>query len=234
MKFRARVPFADFLEGTVTDPASPRRDEARKIATFLLRAHVERYLTSRGLRRYETSSGAAFYFPSGLLPGDKVPYLAASGRRTNKNVAGRSERNKVNWHLAMKVNVVIGPPSYVRFKPYVCFSEDGQTAISDPKRTSAIRRRFCRSWWNPQWRQLQEAFCAFLASENGEVTIDLAGPEKLVLSGELLELVAARTMPDDLKVAEEQDEPEELTDPEDDDEDETLGPEDGDIAEDVE
>jgi hypothetical protein len=73
-----------------------------------------------------------------------------------------------------------------------------------------------------------------LASENGEVTIDLAGPEKLVLSGELLELVAARTMPDDLKVAEEQDEPEELTDPEDDDEDETLGPEDGDIAEDVE
>jgi TIR domain len=233
VKVRARVPFADFLEGTVADPASPRRDEARKMVTFLLRAHIERYLASRGLRRFEASSGAAFYFPSGFLPGDKVPYLAATGRRTNKNVAGRSERNKVNWHLAMKVNVVIGPPRYVRFKPYVCFSEDGQTAISDPKRTSAIRRRFCRSWWNPQWRQLQEAFCAFLVSEIDEITIDLAGAEKLVLSGKLLELLAARTMPDDLKVAEEPDEPEETEDLED-DEDESFDPDDADIAEDVE
>ncbi len=148
VKVRAYVPFADFLEGTVTDPASPRRDEARKMATFLLRAHVERYLVSQGLKRYETSSGDAFYFPSGLLPADKVSYVAASGRRTSKKVTGRSERRQVNWHLAMKVNVVIGITSYVRFKPYIYFSEDGQSAIGDPKRTSAIRRRFCKSWWN--------------------------------------------------------------------------------------
>jgi hypothetical protein len=131
-----------------------------------------------------------------------IAYLAASGRKTNKNVVGRSERNLVNWPLAMKVNVVLGHTPFVRFKPYICFSEDGQQAIADPKRTSAIRRRFCKNWWNKQWRQLQQAFCAFLAQDDAEVVIDF-GDNQLVLEASLLELFAARRMPDDLTLADE-------------------------------
>ena len=160
-----------------------------------------------------------------MILNDKVPYTAASGRKTNKNVVGRSERHSVNWHLAMKVNLVLGPPAIVRFKPYVCFSENGQTAINDPKRTAAIRRRFCKNWWNQHWRQLQETFCVFLAEEQPSLTIVLGGPEKLVLAGKLLELTAARKMPDDLKVA---DEPENPAEPDDDEFDEGDGPERGD------
>jgi hypothetical protein len=212
VKVRARPALVDFLSGRVEGPASPRSSEARKIVTFLLRTHIERYLASRGLERFETASGDAYFFPTGLLPADKVSYISASGRRTYKKPVGRSERNKVNWHLAMKVNVVLGPPAFVRFKPYVCFSEDGRTAIADAKKTSAIRRRFCRNWWNLHWRQLQEAFCAFLADGNQEIAIELSGPESLILSGQLLELVAARSMPDDLTISDEPEEPQEPQD----------------------
>jgi len=225
IRVRAHASFHDFLSGSVTTVTSPQRDEARKIATSLLKQNIERYLERRGLKRFETSNALAHYFPSGLILNDKVPYTAASGRKTNKNVVGRSERHSVNWHLAMKVNLVLGPPAIVRFKPYVCFSEDGQTAINDPKRTAAIRRRFCKNWWNQHWRQLQEAFCVFLAEEQPSLTIDLGGPEKLVLAGKLLELTAARKMPDDLKVA---DEPENPVEPDDDEFDEGDGPERGD------
>jgi hypothetical protein len=119
----------------------------------------------------------------------------------------------------MKVNVVLGPPALVRFKPYVCFSEDGQTAINDSKRTSAIRRHFCKNWWNQHWRQLQEAFCVFLADGKEAAEISLDGPEKLVLAGRLLELTAARKMPDDFKFVEEPDDPVEPDDDEADDRD---------------
>lgn len=217
VRARARVPLVDFLAGSVTSVTSPQQNEARNIATSLLRQHIECYLEQRGLKRFQPSAVSSFYFPSGLIPNDKVPYIAASGRKTNKNVVGRSERNKVNWHLAMKVNVVLGPPPIVRFKPYVCFSEDGQTAINDPKRTSAIRRRFCKNWWNQHWRQLQEAFCVFLADGEQEIAIELGGPEKLTVAGSLLELVATRRMPDDLKIADEPDDP---IEPDDDDPDE--------------
>jgi hypothetical protein len=212
LKARATVPLDDFLAGTVQEVTSPPRDAVNNIATHLLREHIERYLVARGLKRFELSSGSAFYFPTGLVPNDKVPYLAASGRRTNKNVVGRSARNKVNWHLAMKVNIALKSPAVVRFKPYICFSEDGKTAITDLKRSSAIRRRFCKNWWNPHWRQLQQAFCAFLSADQQLISIDLDGPETLVLSGRLLELIAARKMPDDLQLAEEPDDPAEPPD----------------------
>jgi hypothetical protein len=165
LKPRAILSFTDFLNGSVQEVAAPLRDEANKMATHFLRAHIEHYLEARGLKRFTLSGGDAFYFPTGLIPNDKVFYVAASGRRTPKNVVGRSERYKVNWHLAMKVNVTLRPSAAVRSKPYVCFSDEGKTAITDLKRTSSIRRRFCRSWWNQHWRQLQQAFCAFLAAD---------------------------------------------------------------------
>jgi hypothetical protein len=221
---RAHVGFDAFLEGSIADPPAPIRDAARKTATSLLRQHVEAHLLRRGLKEFATSTSSAFYFPSGLVPNDKVPYVAASGRRTNKNVVGRSERIKVHWHLAIKINVVLGPPPIVRLKPYICFSEDGTTALDDPKRTSAVRNRFCRNWWNPHWRQLVEAFCTFLAEGKDKIEIDLGGPEAFALGARPVELVTIRRMPDDLIIT---DEPEDPTEPDDDDDDPDIedGPE---------
>ena len=217
LKVRAHVPFETFLGGSATDVTAPLSYDARNIATSLLRQHIERHLVARGLKRFETASSSSFYFPSGLVPNDKISFVAASGRKTPKNVVGRSDKYKVNWHLAMKVNIVLGPPALVRLKPYICFSEDGQNALNDPKRTSRIRKSFCRNWWNPQWRQLQEAFCTFLAEGKTSIEIGLDGPETLILAGWPMEFTSARRMPDDLKVADEPDNPVEPDDDPDDD-----------------
>ena len=214
-ELRARAPLEKFLSGDVPDVTTPRRGDAHNIATALLRQHVERYLLRRGLKSLRQRSGCVFYFPRGLVTNDKVPYTAASGRRTNKNVVGRSERNKVYWHLAMKVSVVLGPPAFVRFKPYVAFSDDGQAAIGDPKRTSPIRRRFCKNWWNQHWRQLQEAFAVWLADGKLENSISLDGPQNLVLAGRLLELTAERHIVGDLQFQDEAEDPVEPNDDED-------------------
>lgn len=215
-ELRAQTPLETFLSGEVTDVTTPRRADASNITTALLRQHLERHLTQRGLKTLPQRGSSAFYFPDGLVPNNKVPYTAASGRRTNKNVVGRSERNKVYWHLAMKVSVVLGPPAFVRFKPYVVFSIDGQTAIADPKRTSPIRRRFCKNWWNQHWRQLQEAFAVWFADGLPEHAITLDGSQRLVLAGRLLQLTAERHIVGDLQFQDEAEEPEE---PDDDDDD---------------
>ena len=216
-ELRARAPLETFLSGEVAGVTTPRRADASNIATALLRQHVERHLTQRGLKALPQRGSSAFYFPDGLVPNNKVPYTAASGRRTNKNVVGRSERNKVYWHLAMKVSVVLGPPAFVRFKPYIAFSDDGQTAISDPKRTSPIRRRFCKNWWNPTWRQLQEAFAVWLAEGQAESAIALGESQRLVLAGRLLQLTAERHIVGDLQFQDEAEEPDEPDDDDDDD-----------------
>lgn len=208
-ELRGRAPLETFLVGEGPGVTTPRRSDASNMATALLRQHVERHLAQRGLKVLPQRGTSAFYFPSGLVANNKVPYTAASGRRTNKNVVGRSERNRVYWHLAMKVSVVLGPPAFVRFKPYVAFSDDGQTAIADPKRTSPIRRRFCKNWWNQHWRQLQEAFAVWLANGQTECTISLDGPQTLVLAGRLLQLTAERHIVGDLQFQDEAEDPDE-------------------------
>jgi hypothetical protein len=213
---RGRTPLGTFLTGQGTGVTTPLKSDASNIATALLRQHVERHLIQRGLRMLPQRGSGAFYFPLDLVPNNKVPYTAASGRRTNKNVVGRSERNRVYWHLAMKVSVVLGPPAFVRFKPYVAFSDDGQNAIADPKRTSPIRRRFCKNWWNQHWRQLQEAFVVWLADGKAECSISLDGTQTLVLAGRLLQLTAERHIVGDLQFQDEAADPDEPDDDEDD------------------
>ena len=219
VKVRAKVALKDFLSGTLTDVTAPRVNDARNTATALLRQHIERHLEQRGLQRFDTSSGTALCFPRGLIAGDKVSYLAASGRRTTKNVVGRSERHRVYWHLAFKLNVVLNEPPLIRLKPFICFSEDGKHLITDAKRCAALRRRMCRSWWNPHWRQLQQAFCAFLSGEKETIAIALDGSERLVLSAVAIQLEAVRSMPDDLKYADDEpDDPIETNEPDEQDE----------------
>ncbi|ALJ08362.1 MULTISPECIES: toll/interleukin-1 receptor domain-containing protein [Brevundimonas] len=215
-ELRAERPLEDFLQGPSADVTSPKRGDAHNIATALFREHVERHLLSRGLKPLEQRSGSAFYFPADLLANNKVIYTAASGKRTYKKVVGRSERNRVFWHLAMKVTVVLGPPAFVRFKPYVAFSDDGQAAITDPKRTTPIRRRFCKNWWNQHWRQLQEAFAAWLADGQSDCVIPLDGDQRLTLAGRLLQLTAQRHIVGDLQFQDDAEDPDE---PEDDDDD---------------
>lgn len=209
---RATASLDEFLSGEVDGVTTPRRSDAHNIVTALLREQIERHLVSRGLKVLEHRSSNVFHFPDGLVANNKVPCTAASGRRTNKNVVGRSERNRVYWHLGMKVSVVLGPPAFVRFKPYVVFSDDGQTAIADPKRTSPIRRRFCKNWWNQHWRQLQEAFAVWLADGKADCGISLDGPQQLVLAGRLLQLTAERSIVGDLQFQDEAEDPDESDD----------------------
>jgi hypothetical protein len=201
-----------FLDGPKGNETSPLRQEAKNILNHLLRRHVERYLMSRGLKAYEASRGIAFYFPVGMIADEKVRYVTPDGRTTWKAITGRSEKLGVYWHLSMLVNIDLGPPAFVRFKPYVCFSEDGQTPIGEPKRMIALRRRFCRGWWNRHWRQLQQAFIAFLSSGKAEIVVNLDGPEQLMLRGALFELQGVRRLVGDVELDDDPEEPDESTD----------------------
>jgi hypothetical protein len=197
----------DFLAGPTGAETRPMRTDARNKVTALLREHVEAHLRARGLVEFDASGQRAFYFPKNLLEKDRVAYNTAWKTTTRKNVVGRSEKLGVYWHLAMKVNVVVGDDTLVRFKPYICWSEDGQKAIEAGKRTAALRKRFCKNWWNPHWRALQEAFVAFLADGGPEIVIDLGGGRHMALSSSLETFQLARSMPGDLMLVDEPDNP---------------------------
>jgi len=91
-------------------------------------------------------------------------------------------------------------------KPAILFSEDGKAPLNSDARMHRLRRGFCRSWWNPQWRDLMLAFVSWLA--NGNATIDLdagmAGPIALSASPFVLETPIAFNDPPVKKAAPEE------------------------------
>jgi hypothetical protein len=215
----------EFLSGTWKGATRPENTDSRNMITAMLRQNIEGYLLSRGLIEFESAKQSAFYFPKDLVTNNKIYYDAAFGKRTWKGVVGKSEKLHVFWHLAMKVNVVVRDEILVRFKPYICWSEDGHKAIIDPKRTSAMRRRFCKSWWNPQWRGLQEAFLAFLADDKPTILIGVGSTEHFSLDRSLISVELARRMSDDLILVDQAEDPEE---PDDEDSDDDIIEEDED------
>lgn len=208
-----RIDLQKFLQGPRGKETAPEWREARNILSNLTRRHIEHFLLSKGLKAFERSSGSAFYFPLDLIETGKVWYSKPDGKRTWKGITGRSDKHGVNWHLAMMVNIDLGPPGFIRFKPYICFSENG-AIITDPKITTRLRRRICKTWWNRQWRQLQQAFIAFLSDGAAEISVSLNGPEELKLSGQLLHLDGVRRLIGDIEL---DDLPEDPIEPDDED-----------------
>jgi len=201
----------DLMSGNAKGPMMPRARDARTMVTGILAKELERFLAGRGLRQIETTGGLVSYFPKGLLPGDRVEYANNAGRKTYKKIVGTSEKLKVDWHLGMKLAVKLGDENVIRLRPYIVFSENGMP-LADLDRMAAIRRKFCKSWWNPHWRQLYEAFFTFWSGERDEVGIYLGRDAKLVIDAGPIRYEGMRRMPLDLLVAPEPEDPEEPDD----------------------
>jgi hypothetical protein len=111
----------------------------------------------------------------------------------------------------MKMAVRLGDENVVRLRPYIVFSED-RAPLADLDRMAAIRRRFCKSWWNTHWRQLFEAFFTFWSGKKDEVSLYLGRDARLVIDAGPIRYEGMRRMPQDQLVAPEPDDPEEPDD----------------------
>jgi hypothetical protein len=213
---RACAPLATFLDGTFTDPIGPKSRDARNAVVRMLRESFEAHLEGRGLQRYEASAGTILFFPKDMLADDRVLYTNAKGRGTYKQVVGHSKVLNAHWHLGMRAVVRLDDAPSVRLRPYVVFTRDGRTPLTDAEEMTKMRRRFCKSWFNHVWRPLFQAFYQFFGDGADAVRIDLGEHRNWALAGDGLKLVASMRMPLDLAVADTDAEPEE---PDEDDED---------------
>jgi hypothetical protein len=217
LSLRSQAPIADFLDGSFSDPTGPKRRDARSAVTRMLRESFEHYLGQRGLLPYDCSSGMVMFFPKGLLKDDRVVYVNASGRTTYKQVSGESKRLRAFWHLGMRAVVKLEDPHAVRLRPYVVFTRDGKTPLSDAEEMTKLRRKFCVMWFNNVWRPLFQGFYQFLGEGADVVDIPIGASATWGVAGSGLRLVSEMSMPGDLAVADAEEEPEEPDDSDDDD-----------------
>lgn len=179
-----RLDLTAVLENKPRKQESFQRGEVIKKINFLLAEAWNLHMQCLGLHRYELASGKqAWFFPEHEDYNGMRPFADVFGEVRKKLILGFSAKNEVHWHYAVEAKFQYGPYAKASLIPHVVFTEDGKNPIKDKGKMHRLRRGFCKSWWNPRWRDLLLLFLNLLAKGEGTFPIALSSKESLVLAG---------------------------------------------------
>src|SRR5258708_6781722 len=178
----ASFPTAELVDRGIEDAPIDRK-EAKNLVMYLLRDGWLRMLKARQMQAYELASGAiCHWFRMGDIEDDTIKVKGAKGQAASRQVVGYSTvsatkeglKTKRFWHFAFQAKPYLYPFIGFALKPHVLFSDDGASLWESKERLHKARRRNCRSWWNPKWRDLILASASHLAADDGLVHVPLA------------------------------------------------------------
>lgn len=140
------------------------REEVIKKVNYLIAEAWNLEMRSKGLQRYELSSGkVAWFYPNHESFSGLQSFSDVYGVVRKKQVIGFSKKNNVFWHYAIEIKAQYGPHAKISLIPHVVFSEDGKTPLTDKGKMHRLRRGFCANWWNDRWRDMLLAYLNMLA-----------------------------------------------------------------------
>lgn len=166
---------------------TPERNHVLDVVTTLLRKHLERYVTGRGMRFEDPVA----YFPVDLIENEKLRYTSTGGKRYPVNATGQRNfrtlgggREKVNYHLGFAAH-----PDFRTFGTWVLHVHprivlrDMTDKALDPKVAHRRRKAMCRMWFNHQWGTRFKAIVEWLAPEGAPAMLSQHGATALQLVG---------------------------------------------------
>jgi hypothetical protein len=162
------IPFKDFVEGRKLGPYLDRPSATNDVAN-LLRQHFDHLATARGLLPVEFSNKqTGWFFPDGLIPGNRLNFLTHGGRRIRRAMSGKFR--DLRWHVCLLAKPRVWPELVYRIHANVVLSADGTTPIPG-EQTHKRRRRLTKSWWNDVWRDRLLAAMHFLADGADSIVV---------------------------------------------------------------
>lgn len=175
-KSSGAVATSEFLQGRWNQIPTLKSHAGQRMISNLVRQAWARTARQRNLTAFELASGASCWFlKNGQLEGNKAPFIDRDGKKRSKSLVGFSRKRGVFWHFAAELRPLPNHPETLVIKPHVIFSEDGITPLNSAARMHALRRGFCKSWWNDRWRDLIAAFLFFLSEGSDEICLDAGG-----------------------------------------------------------
>jgi TIR domain-containing protein len=152
-------------------PGFEVRDVINQV-NYLISQAWNQYMADLGLLQYEMANGfLAWYFPLSDSESGMLPFTDVYGEQRKRQVMGFSGKNKLHWHFAIEIKPHYGHKPKLQLTPHVIFTEDGIKPLADKAKMHRMRRSFCRSWWNPRWRDLLLAYLNLLS--DGQPTIEV-------------------------------------------------------------
>jgi hypothetical protein len=170
----------DLLDGKLSERFVPK-EKRRDFIVRLLKQGFWIFAESKKLKRYALAQHTlCWWFPKGLVQKDRITFSGVDGKNSWRSVVGYKTRRKQDgttakqyWHFAIQARPMFYPSLAYVIKCHVMFSDDGVQHWRSKKRIHRARRRQCRSWWNPEWRDRTLATVQWLANAAEDLSIPL-------------------------------------------------------------
>lgn len=159
--------------------------EARKRVGNLVRQAWELAMEAKGFASVYQSGGRRIFYVTPELTGGRgkyVHYQDFDGKKRIKALNGRSEKRGACWAYGVGMVTSFDDPWRVELRHAVIFTDDDGKPLEDAVKSHRLRRGFCKSWWNEQWRTLMRAFL-WLASEGKAELVLPVGSERSITLG---------------------------------------------------
>jgi hypothetical protein len=151
------------LSGSVLLTENASKNDVRNLLSFLVSQAWDIAMNKAGLRQTFMSSGQTVWFvPKGLKPKDVFEFLDQNKKKRRRQLVGRSEKYKVNWHYGVSAKPILGRPLRLELEAHIFFTEDTGELVQPPSRAHRLRRGFCKYWYNARWRDFQRALVTYL------------------------------------------------------------------------
>lgn len=169
------------LKGSPRNHTGFLKSEVIKNVNYLLLNAWGSWARSKGLHKYRLASGKeSWFFPGVDEHLGKKPFADIFGEQRKKQVVGYSGKNLVYWHYAVEPKAIYGNHPRFCLIPHVVFTEDGLNPLADKTKMHRLRRGFCRSWWNPRWRDLLLLYAELLSDNQLTMDIPVSPNENIV------------------------------------------------------
>jgi len=160
--------------------------KGRYFLSRLLRECWERWIAATGLGTYALSNKAqCYFFLKGESPSVDIHFTAPGGRNTYRGVVGyatQADGSKRYWHFGLQSRPIFEPLFGYLISSHVIFSSDGATPWTNHRKMHSARRRQCKNWFNPQWRDRLLATLHWLSQGASILCIPAASSEFIQVS----------------------------------------------------
>ncbi len=165
-----------------------KRYEVITAVKQLIRQAWAKMARDRSLPLYDLSRGRqTLWFPKSATDGNTVEFDGVDGKKGRRDLCGYKTISRAGggkdrryWHFGLEAVPLLYPSPVLALKSHVVFTQDGKTAVNEPKYQHRARRNQCAMWWNDKWRDLTLASVTELAAE-GVVSLPVAPSASLVM-----------------------------------------------------
>jgi hypothetical protein len=160
--------------------------KGRYFVSRLLKECWQRWIGASTLGIYVLSNHAnCYFFKKEAQPNLDVHFTTPDGKKAYRSVVGyatQADDSRRYWHFALQARPVLTPCLGYLISSHVIFTSDGVTPWSSHSKMHSARRRQCKSWFNPEWRDRFLATLHWLSQGSPTLSIPAGGGVSIVMS----------------------------------------------------